>query len=151
MKYLFPFLLILVVIAPLTAFETGKSPLRASLSSFAVSGGGQAYNGKYIKAVLFFGSEAYFIGQVIYSHNKMQDYSDKAYNSIANSPEFLYYESKYNSYYNDRQNAYWWLGTTIFVSVIDAFVDAHLYNYEEKKRQLHMQFMDKKLSLVWKF
>ena len=39
---------------------------------------------------------------------------------------------KYKDARNDRNRFSWYLGTTIFISMFDAFVDAHLTNFPKK-------------------
>jgi hypothetical protein len=54
-------------------------------------------------------------------------------------------------YYNKRQSDFWWAGIVIFLSTIDAYVDAHLYDYEDTKQKIRLKFDENMLSLEYKF
>ncbi|MDD3050684.1 MAG: DUF5683 domain-containing protein [Candidatus Cloacimonetes bacterium] len=132
----------------LSGFETEKKPYLASALSLLVPGGGQFYNEKYIKAGIVFGTGSFLIGSAIYHNNRANHYWDKVENL---SGDYNYNVDQYNKYYSKLQNDYWWIGTTTFISLLDAFVDANLHNYKEKKKNLHMKFEDKKVVLTFNF
>ncbi len=142
-------LLLMVLAAPLAAYDTGRSPMKAGALSLVLPGGGQVYNGKWIKAACVAGVECWFIGSAIYHDAKMNDAYDNAMSSSGD--EYTYWAGEYDDHRDARQNAYWWLGTTVFLSVLDAYVDAHLYNFEEEKRRLHMEFDQDSITLSWDF
>ena len=150
MRYGLCLLLLVVLATPLLAhYDTGRTPLKAAALSLVLPGGGQVYNGKYIKAGLLLGIEGWFLGNALYHNHKMNEAYDNAQG--ASGDVFLHWEAEYNDHYTARQNAYWWLGTTMFLSVIDAFVDAHLYNYESEKQRLHLELTPDAVALSWKF
>ena len=115
------------------------------LLSVVVPGGGQFYNESYYKAGLVFALEGYFIGRSIYNNKQANDYHDLM--KVTTGDDFLENERLYNKYYNRRQNDFWWLGTIIFFSMVDAFVDANLYNYEQERDKVHIMFGDNKLGI----
>lgn len=133
----------------LFSYETGKNPVKASLFSLLLPGGGQYYNESKIKSALFFSTETYFTAKLIYDHNKMNDYYDKALSTIGEEHQENAWN--YDRYYAKRQNDLWWLGGIAFMSVIDAFIDAHLYNFDEEKRKIHLRFENKKVSVSYSF
>ncbi|MCD4829857.1 MAG: hypothetical protein K8R90_10555 [Candidatus Cloacimonetes bacterium] len=150
MKHLLCLLLVVGAAMPLVAaYDTGRQPLKAAALSLAVPGGGQVYNSEFIKAALILGIEGWFLGSAIYHNAKMNDAYDNAQN--ATGDDFAHWESEYNRHYNSRQSDYWWLGTTVFLSVIDAFVDAHLYNYKSEKQRLRLKFNPEGVALSWQF
>ncbi|MDZ7363717.1 MAG: DUF5683 domain-containing protein [candidate division KSB1 bacterium] len=93
-----------------------KSPRGAMLRSLAVPGWGQYYNRQYFKAALVFGAEAGLVATAIYWNNKANSASDR------NSKLF---------YQNNRNTANWFLLGTILLSMLDAYVDASLSDFDE--------------------
>ncbi len=92
-----------------------KNPTGAMLRSLIFPGWGQFYNRKYSKAFLFFGGEAGLIAtaihlnqQVVSTHGELQA-----------------------SYRNNRNTANWFLLATIVFSMLDAYVDASLADFDE--------------------
>lgn len=93
-----------------------KSPNGAMLRSLAVPGWGQWYNGKKFKAVLIAGGE---IGLVV---------DAVVLNQLAARSKTA--DERY--FYRDNRNlAFWWLAAVILYSMADAYVDAHLYRFDE--------------------
>jgi len=142
-------LLFTLTLCELHGLENKQNPLRAMLYSTLVPGGGQIYNHAYIKAAVVIGLQAYLVSSAINDNDKAQHYNalmDGTNNSIDQ-----YYRQQRNNYRNDLKSDYWWIGTTMFLSVADAFVDAHLYNFKAEKEKVHLKFGDKKLQLEYRF
>jgi hypothetical protein len=102
-----------------------KSSKRAMIYSAVVPGLGQWYNGKKLKAIVIFGTE---IGLLINSIDLNQKYQvEKA--RLTTDP--LYDKRAIDFYLNNRNLSTWWLvGVTLF-SVLDANVDAQLFDFDE--------------------
>ena len=126
--------------------EAVKKPLKAAALSFFIPGAGQFYNESYWKCAAVVAIEGSLIGLYTYHFIKENDYYDKYEKTL----DTKYYD-KYTDYYNKRQNDLWWLGTAIFLSTLDVFVDAHLFNFEENRDKIHLKFEDKKLILSYRF
>jgi hypothetical protein len=92
------------------------SPRGAMLRSLVLPGWGQAYNGKWFKAAVIAGAEIGLITNSIIQ-NRL------AKNSSAESDKAFYI--------NNRNLSYWWLSGVILFSIIDAYVDAHLFDFDE--------------------
>ncbi len=89
-----------------------KSPWGAVARSAMLPGWGQIYNESYIKAVVSFGVFSTFTYNVI-------NYSRK-------------YSETGEGYYKDRRIVQsWYLGLTYVLIMIDAYVDANLYKFDE--------------------
>jgi uncharacterized protein DUF5683 len=146
MKKHFFLLLILILLGSIYAEENGKKPMKAAALSLFVPGGGQFYNEAYLKFGIVSVLEGGLIGLTLYHHFKAEDYYDK-FEATADER----YYSKYTDYYYKQQNDLWWLGVTVFLSTVDAYVDAHLYNFESEKRKIHLKFDGEMISLVYKF
>jgi len=93
-----------------------KSPTGAMVRSLLFPGWGQWYNNKKLKALVVFGAETGLLINSIYLNQKVvQSQTD--------------YEKEF--YINNRNLSVWWLvGVTLF-SMADAFVDAHLADFDE--------------------
>ena len=123
-----------------------KKPFKAAALSLFIPGGGQFYNGAYLKSTGVLVLETGMIGLVAYHHIKAEDSYDK-YKISGNEDDY----NDYLNYYYKRQSDLWWLGTVVFLSTIDAFVDAHLFNFEENKNKIHLRFEDNVISLSYHF
>ncbi|UCE04936.1 MAG: hypothetical protein JSW07_15105 [bacterium] len=95
---------------------SAKSPTGAMIRSLIIPGWGQLYNKKIFKAILVFGVEAGLIANSIYLNQKYK----KSKTDLER--EF---------YINNRNLSNWWLVGVILFSMADAFVDAHLSDFDE--------------------
>ena len=94
-----------------------KSPAKAILFSL-FPGGGQIYNGKYLKAILIFSTEAYMVYQFQVNRS--------AYNKW-NPETYPYPQHRYR----EKRNKYvWWIGFIYIYSMLDALVDSHLSGFD---------------------
>ena len=88
-----------------------KNPKLAVLFSI-IPGGGQIYNEKYIKSILFLSAECVFIKNI----------DNYKINNDLN-----------NSLIEQRNSNMWWLLGIYVLNLIDAYVDAHLSAFPNKK------------------
>ncbi|NIR65937.1 MAG: hypothetical protein GWN61_17055 [candidate division Zixibacteria bacterium] len=105
------------------------SPTGALLRSLVIPGWGQLYNDKYIKAGLIAGLESFLIYQTAYYWDKTSTYED-LYTSDTNSVTRLDKFLQYDRYRDLRNQHIWFLGITVVFSIFDAYVDAHLKNFD---------------------
>jgi hypothetical protein len=116
-----------------------KSPMGALLRSVAFPGWGQFYNKKYTKAVVVFGAETTFITLAAIEWSRMNKHKKNFQN-----PDYpdRYWEFEQFKFYEDRRNTFLWITAGIvFLSMFDAYVDAHLYNFDrEQVRDLSIGF-----------
>jgi TM2 domain-containing membrane protein YozV len=108
-----------------------KSPMGALLRSVAFPGWGQFYNRKYMKGVVVLGAEATFITMAIVDWSRMKEHQRNFQN-----PDFpdRYWEFDQFRFYEDRRNMFLWITAGIvFISMFDAYVDAHLYNFKKEE------------------
>jgi len=106
-----------------------RSPTGALLRSLALPGWGQLYNRKYIKAFVVAGLETFLIVEAV----RFWDLAEQAYDEFSSVDDptlrLLYYYDY--DFYRDRRNLFlYFSGVTIFLSMIDAYVDAHLQNFD---------------------
>lgn len=102
-------------------------PTVTLFKSMLVPGWGQITNKAYVKAAIAIGLETWFIAGAIYNGSKMNESLD-AYRADPNNLTHYY---DYKFYHGNRSDYLWLLGVTVFISMFDAYVDAHLRPYEE--------------------
>jgi len=146
MKKILIILLLVMFTAVLMSDEPVKKPMKAACLSLLLPGGGQIYNESYFKSGLVIALEGSLIGLTLYHQYKSDDYYDK----YADTGNEAYY-TKYSDHYYSKQNTLWWLGVTVFLSTIDAYVDAHLYDFDKKKDKIHLKFDGEVIGLSYDF
>lgn len=144
---------IILLLLGCAAFAFGqekREPYRAMLYSAVFPGGGQIYNHAWLKAGLVMGVQGYLIGSAIYHDGKRRDFDELAGNTqdIYQQQE---YEARSKEYRDALNNDIWWIGITAGLSVIDAYVDAHLYDFESQKEKVRLRFGEGALSLQYRF
>ena len=138
-------LLSINLIAEDKPFNTGRSSTKALLWSI-IPGGGQIYNKQYVKAGIDILAESLLLGTAIQYHIEMND----AYSLYEETHNQAYYD-EYNYYYQQQQNMLWWWATVKLLAVLDAYVDAKLFNFNEKKKKLDLEFEGLGMTLRYNF
>jgi len=93
-----------------------RSPRGAMLRSLAFPGWGQFYNGQYIKSVIVLSTITVLVAQAVHFNNKAGEAGGDA---------------ALRAHYVDRRNLRFWLiGAATMLSMIDAYIDAHLYDFD---------------------
>ncbi|MFQ6116486.1 MAG: DUF5683 domain-containing protein [bacterium] len=93
-----------------------KSPTGALIRSMIFPGWGQWYNDQKIKAAIAFSAESFLVGLALHFNTKASE----------NEPG-----SSERNFYIDRRNlTFWLLGGVALLSMIDAYVDAYLYDFD---------------------
>ncbi|UCD18052.1 MAG: hypothetical protein JSV44_03855, partial [Candidatus Zixiibacteriota bacterium] len=131
---------------PLPAIKT-QHPTIALFKSMLVPGWGQIGNGKYVKAGIIIALEATLIGTYLHYRNK----TDDAESDFLSAPEsdrpwrFEEYEDA-----RDQRNRFgWYTATLIFLSMFDAYVDAHLARFPERKDNISIDISPQVDEYVW--
>ena len=93
-----------------------RSPTGVMLRSLAVPGWGQAANGEWVKAGLVVAVEGYLIYTLVRDNARLSELD----------PASL----EYATLENQRNANAWWLGGAVFLSMVDAYVGAHLKGIE---------------------
>ena len=102
-----------------------QPPTLALFKSMLVPGLGQLGNHRYFKAVLFGGLEGLFIGAAIHYEQQASD-AQELYTSAVDYNVRLRWYSFYDNKRKNRNKYIWFAGLTVFISMFDAYVDAHL-------------------------
>jgi hypothetical protein len=103
-----------------------KSPTGAMIRSALFPGWGQYYTEQYVKSGLILCVESGLILSAIVQDKKARDV----------------YQTDYDEYLRrlDRRNGYlWWTAGVIVFSMIDAYVDAHLFGFDENQYALGLK------------
>lgn len=93
-----------------------KSPRTAMIRSLIFPGMGQGYNGKEFKALVFFCAEFGLLFNSIYLNQLYKRSTDEYVREF---------------YIENRNLSTWWLVGVVLFSMLDAYVDAYLYNFDE--------------------
>ena len=107
-----------------TGFVMQKSPWGAVLRSAVIPGFGQFYNESYWKIPVIWGVGALFISGWVYNNNLYKDYKDLFIETGNNT-----YLSYRDFYRDQRDNFTIYLVLLYVLNLVDAYVDAHLYDF----------------------
>ena len=131
-----------------------KSPMGAFLRSVAFPGWGQFYNKKYLKAGLAFGAETTFLTLMAIEWKRLDDHRKLFISLPDNHPDKMWEYEQYK-FYQDRKNLFLWSTiATIFVSMFDAYVDAHLYDFDKEMERIGLEIYpdsEKRLNIKFSF
>lgn len=105
-------------------FIMQKSPWGAVARSAIIPGWGQIYNESYWKAPVVWGVMGWFTYSWIYNNNKYIDYK----NIYSQTGESL--SKDYRDFYRDQRDEFAiYFMLTYFLNLVDAYVDAHLFDF----------------------
>jgi hypothetical protein len=105
-------------------FVMQKSPWGAVGRSAILPGWGQIYNESYWKAPVIWGVMGWFVYGWIDNNNNYNDY--KNLYSQTGDTQYL----NYRNFYRDQRDEFAiYLLLTYFLNLIDAYVDAHLFDF----------------------
>jgi len=97
-----------------------RSPTGALLRSLAIPGWGQLYNKKYFKAIIVAGGQGVLLGSAIAEWKRASDAkNDTSLSSFQRLED-------YRLHTNNRNMLLWLYAAATVVSILDAYVDAHL-------------------------
>jgi len=127
-------------------FEMRKSPTGAMLRSAVLPGWGQFYNESYWKVPIVWGVTGWFVYMWTDRNSEYKNYQDlynKSLDESSNGDSKL--KSLRDFYRDDRDLFSFYIGLTYFLNLIDAYVDAHLFDFDvgvnqfTKKPELHLR------------
>lgn len=102
-----------------------KSPWGAVVRSAIIPGWGQIYNESYLKAPVVWGISSWLAFNWIQSNNQYQDYKRI---SIKN-PDNINLKNQRDFYRDQRDLFVIYMGLTYILNLVDAYVDAHLFDF----------------------
>jgi hypothetical protein len=105
----------------------------------AIPGWGQVGNGDYVKAIIFFGLDAWMVGSAIHYGLQAADFKEKF-----EAAQTVEERNAWHSLYDDRRgerNKFTWFAVIIsFISMFDAYVDAHFSGFPDADREQRIGF-----------
>lgn len=104
-------------------------PTWVMLRSALLPGWGQAKNGAWWKAILVAGVETAFLERLYYEDRRVGVYREKA-SALPEGSERDAYESRMHRHMDHRRDFTWWTAILLLLSLADAYVDAHLRNFD---------------------
>ncbi len=114
-----------------TTFVMQKSPWGAVLRSAILPGWGQFYNHSYLKIPVVWGVLGW-LGYEWYQNNKFYKQLQDLYNQTGNS-EYLGYKTQYQ---DQRDLFAIYFGLAYVLNLVDAYVDAELFDFSVKQNTL---------------
>ncbi len=119
-------------------FRMKKSPTVAALLSAVLPGAGQFYNQSYWKIPIIDGFVVYFAYEYFRNNNLYKENRDIYITTQTpeNPDGDLNYKSLRNFYRDQRDNFVWYFLIVYTINIIDAYVDAHLFDFDVKEDKL---------------
>jgi hypothetical protein len=119
-------------------FRMKKSPTTAVLLSMVLPGAGQFYNESYWKIPIIGGLVGYFGYEYFRQNNLYKDYRDQyaATQTTENPSGDLNLKSLREFYRGQRDDFVWYFMIVYVVNLVDAYVDAHLFDFDVKDEKL---------------
>ena len=116
-----------------SGFEMTKSPWGAVGRSALLPGWGQYYNESYLKIPVIWGFLGYYTYGWITSNNDYQNYRDLYTQSL--QPDYTGVSSSVllneREFYRDQRDMFAvYFGLAYFLNLVDAYVDAHLFDFD---------------------
>ncbi len=108
-----------------TTFTMNKSPWGAVARSAIIPGWGQFYNESYWKIPVIWGTAAWLIYNWVDNNNLYNNYK-----SLYQSSELEYHRRLRNFYRDQRDKFTIYLGLLYLLNLVDAYVDAHLFDFD---------------------
>ena len=135
-----------------TKFVMRKSPLKAVLLSAALPGLGQFYNESYWKLPIIALAGGYFGYEIINQNNQFLDYRDQyiASQTPENQNGNQQILTLRNFYKDQRDRFIFYFGIFYVVNLIDAYVDAHMYDFNVSDK-IQLGFQPSKINLRFSF
>ncbi|MEO6695669.1 MAG: DUF5683 domain-containing protein [Ignavibacteria bacterium] len=113
-------------------FTMKKNPLKAVLYSAVIPGAGQFYNESYWKIPVIAAAGGYFLYEVIKNNNRFIDFRDQYANSqTPENPQGELLLKDLREFYSDQRDNFIIYSVILYaVNLIDAYVDAQLYDFD---------------------
>ncbi|MEW6194773.1 MAG: DUF5683 domain-containing protein [Bacteroidota bacterium] len=116
-------------------FEMQKSSLGAVLRSAIIPGFGQFYNESYWKIPIIWGVLGYLGYQWNDRNNLYKQYRDLYNQSLLESGDGNSLYHKWREDYKDQRDLFAvFIGLTYLLNVLDAYVDAHLFDFDVNEK-----------------
>lgn len=111
-------------------WDTGVSATGAVLMTPLFPGWGQLYAGGGWRAALAFGTEMYFWSNLLARDRQERRDRDFAATLEPNSSDRVLVEKMATEHRAQMQDFVWWSGGALLIIALDAYVGAHLFNFD---------------------
>lgn len=131
-------------------FLMKKSPLKAVIYSAILPGAGQFYNRSYWKIPIIAGLGGYFVYEIISNNNRFLDFRDQYFQSqTPENPSGDIRLRTLREFYRDQKDDFFIYSLILYVvNLIDAYVDAELYDFDVSENINLQQFQNSKIIIV---
>ncbi len=109
--------------------DNRMEPWKVAAISAVIPGYGQVYNKAYWKIPILYGLLGYFGYKALDYQDSYEKFRDK-YADDPQGQDAPYYKSERNSYQEKRNEHLLFLTLAYLAGIIDAYVDAHLYDFD---------------------
>lgn len=95
-------------------------------------GAGQIYDESYWKVPIIWALGGYWVYEYIDNNSKYKDYQDKYLQSLVDIPGAgnNYYKKSRDFYRDERDKFGWYMGVLYIANILDAYIAAHLYDFD---------------------
>ena len=111
--------------------RSGPRPGTAALRSFLLPGWGQAANHAWLKSAGFLGTYGGLLGWAVSINQEKMDAVGRL-NAAATDADLALRISEVDRLDNARNAKYWLMGLTTILAMVDAYVDAHLRDFDRR-------------------
>jgi hypothetical protein len=109
-------------------WERKKVPRLAMLSSALLPGLGQVYNGRRLKVGILVGFMSFYTGNVIINWQKHK-FHEAQRDLLTPGTSAWENQNSLSLFHEERAIDFmWWAGATWLIGILDAWIDAHLYD-----------------------
>ncbi len=123
-----------------------KSPTGAIARSLIIPGWGQFYVEEYWKTPIFLGA-AGVLGWFIYdNHVKFTDAKDLVESTSEDDPYYDIYKADREFFRDSRDQSAFYLLAVYAISAVDAYVNAHLYDFDVSDENVESASLDLRIS-----
>jgi hypothetical protein len=109
-------------------WERKKVPRVAMLSSAVLPGLGQVYNGRRLKVGVLAGFMTFYTGNIIINWQKHK-FHEAQRDLLPQGTSAWKQQDALSLFHEERATDFmWWAGATWLIGILDAWIDAHLYD-----------------------
>ncbi len=120
-----------LALEPLDTWDTGLSPTGAVLMTPLFPGWGQLYSDNSWRAALSFGVEMFYWSNMLMRDRRAIRFRGFGQRFEEGSQERNYYDSLATENWEQVRDFAWWSGGVLLIIALDAYVGAHLFEFDE--------------------
>ncbi len=116
---------------PIDTWDNGVNPTGAVLMTPLFPGWGQLYTDNSWRAALAFGIEMFYWSNMLMRDRRAIRSQEFSLRFEEGSPERNFYDAQATENWEQVRDFAWWSGGVLLIIALDAYVGAHLFNFEE--------------------